>query len=84
MQFATETTAVQNVVPMTITITLETADDYRWFYHLMNFKNKEIETAYDNSSIGVFGDRFQEFQVPDKKPLFKAVKAAMAEQNIGA
>lgn len=82
MQFTTNT--VTSVQPMTVTVTLETADDYRWFYHLMNFQAREIAVGYNESRIGDFDSRFKSFEVPDKKALFKAVKAAMAEQGITA
>ena len=82
MQFTTNTVTL--VQPMTVTVTLETADDYRWFYHLMNFQNKEIQAGYSASSKGSFDSRFTDFALPDKKALFKAVKATMVEQGISA
>lgn len=84
MQFTTDTVTVTSVQPMTVTVTLETADDYRWFYHLMNFQAKEIVNGYIESRLGDFDSRFKSFEVPDKKALFQAIKAAMAEQGITA
>ena len=82
MQFTTETATPTGIAPMTVSLTLKTADDVRWFYHLMNFQNKEIAAGYNASSKGSFRDRFQDFQLPDKKALFKAVKAHAANNNV--
>lgn len=68
--------------PVTVQITLSSEDDLRWFYHLMNFQGKEIKAAYGQSSIGAFDQRFREFQVPDKRALFRAIKEEASRQNV--
>jgi len=68
--------------PFTITFTLETPDDFRYFYHLMNFQMKEIKAAYSESTIGSFEDRFHDFAMPDKSVLFKQVKEEMKKRGI--
>ncbi|RDE25156.1 hypothetical protein DV711_06260 [Motiliproteus coralliicola] len=78
----TETTPPVTFRPISLNITLESPDDVRWFYHLMNFQAKEIKAGYSASSKGSFDSRFQQFDLPDKKPLFKAIKAAAADQGI--
>lgn len=83
MQYATDAVnPTPTVQPFNVSITLETADDVRWFYHLMNFQLKEIMNAYDGASKGDFDDRFQGFDVPDKKALFKAIKQHAADNNV--
>lgn len=82
MRATTESTAPAGVQPLSVTITLENADDVRWFYHLMNFQEKEIVTGYNASSKGGFHDRFQSFATPDKKAVFRAVKAHAADNNV--
>lgn len=82
MQFTTETATPTGVQPLSVNITLENADDVRWFYHLMNAQAKEIQAGYAASSKGGFAGRFQPFAVPDKKALFKAVKAHAATNNV--
>ena len=74
--------AVPTVQPFNVTLTLENADEIRWFYHLMNFQAKEIEQGYNASSKGSFDERFEDFDTPDKKELFRAIKAHAAGNNV--
>ena len=74
--------AVPTVQPFNVTLTLENADEIRWFYHLMNFQAKEIEQGYNASSKGSFDSRFMDFETPDKKDLFRAIKAHAADNAV--
>lgn len=75
-------TATPSFTPMSVNVTLENADDVRWFYHLMNFQKKEIVAGYNASSKGGFNDRFQDFDTPDKKAVFRAVKEHAAQNGV--
>ena len=74
--------AVPTVQPFNVTLTLENADEIRWFYHLMNFQAKEIQEGYNASSKGSFDERFKRLDIPDKKELFRAIKAHAADNAV--
>jgi hypothetical protein len=82
MQYSIDPANQDVIRPMTVSITLETPDDVRWFYHLMNFQEKEIRAGYAASSKGSFDERFVPFTAPDKKELFKAVKNHAAMNDV--
>lgn len=82
MQLETPNATITGFQPVSITLTIENADELRWLYHVANQQAEEMVKGYVGNNKGDFETRFVPFTAPAKRDLLHFVRSVANDQDV--